>query len=232
MTVPETVLLQAQQAQLLLYSMGYRRVYGFLPTDMPDRRQSLQLFADLVRKGILQEQGGSLQLQAPWRDCLRHWGEADVVVRLHTADAASPDCCCYPYADGVMVCAPQPRRPRTLRLTCLPREGLWPWMKENYPLPAEEEGTLACEEDGQIDTAVAEAWQNGTAADRLPGFLFLMEWLARDGTPPRQLAAVQRPLYRQLLRQQAGEIALLPYRDAELQRCLQEWSAPQKEKSL
>ena len=74
MTVPKTVLLQAQQAQLLLYSMGYRRVYGFLPTDMPDRRQSLQLFADLVRKGILQEQGGSLQLQAPWRDCLRYSG--------------------------------------------------------------------------------------------------------------------------------------------------------------
>lgn len=33
MTEPETVLLQAQQAQLLLYSMGYRRVYGFLPED-------------------------------------------------------------------------------------------------------------------------------------------------------------------------------------------------------
>lgn len=232
MMEPETVLLQAQQAQLLLYTMGYRRVYGFLPAVTPDRRQSLQLFADLVRKGILREYQGSLQLQAPWRDCLRHWGEADVVLRFHTADAASPDCCCYPYADGVVVCAPQPHRPRMLRLTCLPREELWPWMQENYPLPAEEEGTLSCEQDGQRDTAVAEAWQAGTPAEQLPGFLFLMERLARDGTPPQRLAAVQRPLYRQLLWQQAGGVIPLPYRDAELQRCLQEWIAPTKEESL
>ena len=68
MTEPETVLLQAQQAQLLLYSMGYRRVYGFLPADPPNRQRSLQLFADLVRKEILQEQKESLVLQSPWRD--------------------------------------------------------------------------------------------------------------------------------------------------------------------
>ena len=97
MTEPETVLLQAQQAQLLLYSMGYRRVYGFLPEDPPDRQRSLQLFADLVRKEILQEQRGSLVLQSPWRDCLRGWGEADAVLRLHTADTTIPDCCCYPW---------------------------------------------------------------------------------------------------------------------------------------
>lgn len=231
MTAQETVLLQAQQAQLLLYSMGYRKVYGFLPTGVPDRRQSLQLFADLVRKGILQEHEGSLRLQAPWGDCLRHWGEADVVLRLHTADAASPDCCCYPYAGGVMVCAPQPRRPQMLRLICLPQEALWPWMKENYPLPAEAEGTLPGEQDGRMDTTMAVAWQNGTAAEQLPGFLFLMERLAWDGTPPQRLVAVQRPLYRQLLWQQVGGISLLPYRDTELQRRLQEWIAPQKEKS-
>ncbi len=230
MTEPETVLLQAQQAQLLLYSMGYRRVYGFLPEDPPDRQRSLQLFADLVRKEILQEQRGSLVLQSPWRDCLRGWGEADAVLRLHTADTTIPDCCCYPCGEDVVVCTPQPRRPQMLRLTRLPGKMLWTWMAENYQLPGEEEGTLFCEQDGQVDTALAEAWQKGTEPEQLPGFLFVLEYRTWNGTPPRRLAAVQRPLYRQLLVQREQQVFPLPYREAELQRCLQDWIGPEKEK--
>lgn len=229
MTVPETVLLHAQQAQLLLYSMGYRKAYGFLPAELPDRQQTLQFFADLVRKGILQEQNGNLVLQSPWKDCLRHWGEAGLALRLHTVDTGSPDCCCYPYAEGVVVCIPQPRRPQMLRLFSLPKAELWNWMSEYYQLPAEAEGTLDCEREGQEDATLADAWQSGTDPERLPGFLFFLEAFTWDATPPRRLAAVQRPLYRQLLLRHGEQVFPLPYREAEIRRCLREWLGAKEE---
>lgn len=232
MTAPEIVLLQAQQAQLLLYSMGYRQVYGFIPEQPPDRQQALQLFADLVRKGILQEHGGALQLQSPWKECLHYWGEAQAVLRFHTEDAAGPDSCMYPYEGGMMVCTPQPRRPQMLRLVCLPEAELWNWLVENDRIPGEGEGTLVCEQEGQMDTTLADAWQSGTKPEQLPGFLFLLERLGRDGTPTQRLAAVQRPLYRQLLWQQETRVVPLPYRKNELQRCLRVWAQTGKEESM
>lgn len=231
MTEPETVLLHTQQAQLLLYAMGYRKVYGFLPAEVPNRQQSLQWFADLVRKEILRAENGALVLQPPWNRCLRHWGQARAVLRLHTA-APGPDCCCYPHTHGILVCAPQPRRPEMLRLTELAYPQLWDWLADAYDLPAEEPDLLCQQREGGGDPTAAQAWQEGTPPEKLPGFLFLLEWRPLPEGTSRRMAALQHPLYRELLWQRGTEVVQTPYTRAELEQGLQQWLGPEKENRL
>lgn len=224
----ETCLLQISQAQLLLYGMGVRRIYGFVQQTEPSREEALQLYMEMVRNGILIPEQDTLALQEPWRNCLAQWSQADTVVRFHAAGDSRPDACLYPGIEQVLAVTPQQRRPAMLRLTALPRDGVWPWLAEEYDLPPESRDTLLCE---QASLAGAEKTK-GTLPAELPGLLFLLEAVGADGSAAARLAAVQHPLYRQLLCERDGCVTQRPYRTAELQSWLQPWFAPKKEKTL
>lgn len=217
MNAQESVRLRAAQAQLLLYSMGYRSIYGFSQPP-PDRQTALQLFAELVRQEVLVPQNGALALQEPWRSCLLHWGNARTVLRLHAGDHL-PDCCCYPFAQGVTVCALHPRTPGLLRLTELPAEGLWPWLREQYRLPGEEEGALQWER--QLEQTSPEP-SEGTP-------LFLLEYRTLADGAAARLTAVQHPLYRELRLEEQGKTRRAAYREETLTRWMDRHLWPKEE---
>ena len=223
MNVQEACLLQIGQAQLLLYSMGARSVYGFVQAAELSRERALQLYADMVRNGILVPENNALAVQEPWRSCLAQWRAAQTAVRFHAAGNSLPDTCLYPGKETVLAVTPQQRRPEVLRLTQLPHDRVWDWLAEQYDLPPESPDTLLCE---QAPPGAAQE-----IAQDMPGLLFLLEYVRPDGTAAERLAAVQRPLYRRLLHEQAGCVAEKSYRTDALQHCLQLWLRPEKEET-
>lgn len=226
MSVQEACLLKIGEAQLLLYGMGARNVYGFAPKAELTREDALQLYAEMVRNNVLIPQDSALVLQEPWRSCLMQWRTAKTVVRFHAPTGGLPDTCLYPGEKAVLAVTLQQRRPEMLRLTELPHDQVWNWLTEQYDLPQDEWNVLP--QDGE-EARAPQQLEAKTDFETALGLLFVQEYVCLDGRTKAKLAAVQQPLSRKLLYAQENGITEQNYSVETVQNCLQQWLLPEKE---
>lgn len=111
---PDAQRLSAREAQILLYALGYRTAFGFLPADPPDRMQTAAALAALAHRGVLVPEADALRLAEPWRTWMNCWGSAPGCVSLWAAGGRRASC--HAGCGGVLVCAPLYRSPETMLL--------------------------------------------------------------------------------------------------------------------
>lgn len=137
MMEPDILRIQTGALRLLLYAQGFRKAYGFLDSENPDRADKARWLTELVRQGVLEPERDTLRLQEPWRTWVYCLGNAQRAVQLD-GPALQSAVCAYPLGDGVLLCSPLARSPQTVRFCTADTANLWQRLEMLASLPPQD----------------------------------------------------------------------------------------------